>query len=48
MDFCENDPVQLIHLQNISPEQMDAILKWGPCQPQQDEDHHEDIGRSNG
>lgn len=37
MDFCENDPVRLIHLQNISPEQMDAILKWGPRQLQLDD-----------
>lgn len=42
MDFCQNDPVRLIHLQNISPEQMDAILKWGPCQPQLDDDDDED------
>lgn len=34
MNCCQNDPVRLIHLKNISPQVMDAILKWGPCQPQ--------------
>jgi hypothetical protein len=26
-----------MHLKNISPQLMDTILKWGPCQPQKDD-----------
>lgn len=37
IDTCINDPARLILLKNITPELMDSILKWGPCQPQSED-----------